>query len=104
VNRHIFDYNPLLELPGDEVGEDEFQWAFRFVRDFMNDTLTLYLVVATFGIKAEDGAFERLAAEYDITDSVAVKGGVVFYQSGDKGRFRDVSANDRLFLELAYNF
>jgi hypothetical protein len=104
VNRHIFDYNPLLELPGDEVGEDEFQWAFRFVKDFMNDTLTLYLVASTFGVKADDGAFERLAVEYDITDAVSVKGGVVFYQSGDKGRFRDVSQNDRLFLDVRYSF
>jgi hypothetical protein len=104
VNRHIFDYDPLLELPGDEVREDEFQWAFRFVRDFLNDTLTLFVVASTFGIKADDGAFERLAAEYDITDAVSVKAGVVFYQSGDKGRFKDVSQNDRLFLDLRYSF
>ena len=104
VNRHIFDYDPLLNLPGDEVRENEFQWAFRLVKGLLNDTLTLYLVASTFGIKAEDGAFERLAAEYDITDAFAVKGGVVFYQSGDKGRFKDVSRNDRLFLELTYNF
>jgi len=104
VNRHIFDYDPLLELPGDELREDEFQWAFRIVKDLLNDTLTLYLVASTFGVKAEDGAFERLAAEYDISDSFAVKGGVVFYQSGDKGRFRDVSQNDRLFLDVRYSF
>jgi hypothetical protein len=104
VNRHIFDYDPLLELPGDELREDEFQWAFRFVRDFMNDTLTLYVVASTFGVKAEDGAFERLALEYDITDAIAVMGGVVFYQSGEKGRFSDVSQNDRLFLDVRYSF
>jgi hypothetical protein len=104
VNRHIFDYDPLLELPGDEVDENEFQWSFRFVRDFMNDTLTLFVVASTFGVKADDGAFERLALEYDITDAVAVMGGVVFYQSGDKGRFKDVSQNDRLFLDLRYSF
>jgi hypothetical protein len=104
VNRHIFDYNPALELTGDEVDEDEFQWAFRFVRSFLNDTLTLYAVASTFGVKADDGAFERVALEYDITDAIVVTGGVVFYQSGDKGRFRDVSQNDRLFLELTYSF
>ncbi len=104
ANRHIFDYDPLLELPGDELSEDEFQWSFRIVKELLNDTLTLFLVATTFGIKAEDGAFERLAAEYDITDAVSVTGGVVFYQSGDKGRFRDVSQNDRLFLDVRYSF
>jgi hypothetical protein len=104
VNRHIFDYDPLLELPGDEFSENEFQWTFRIVKDLLNDTLTLFLVASTFGIKADDGAFERLAAEYDITDAVSVTGGVVFYQSGDKGRFRDVSQNDRLFLDVRYSF
>jgi len=104
ANRHIFDYDPLLERPGDEVDENEFQWAFRFVRDFMHDTLTLYAVASTFGVKADDGAFERLALEYDITDAIAVMGGVVFYQSGDKGRFKNVSQNDRLFLDLRYSF
>ncbi len=104
VNRHIFDHDPLLELPGDEVRENEFQWAFRFVRDFLNETLTLFVVASTFGVKADDGAFERLALEYDITDAIAIMGGVVFYQSGDKGRFKNVSANDRLFLDLTYSF
>ncbi len=82
------------------MSENEFQWAFRIVKDLLYDSLTLYLVVSTFGIKAADGAFERLAAEYDISDAVAVTGGVVFYQSGNKGRFRDVSQNDRLFLDV----
>jgi len=104
VNRHIYGYDPLLGLPRDELSENEFQWSFRIVKTLLHDTLTLYLVASTFGVKAEDGAFERLAAEYDITEAVAIKGGVVFYQAGDKGKFRDVSHNDRLFLELTYSF
>ena len=69
-----------------------------------NDTLTFSLLVSTFGIKADDGAFERLDAEYDITDAVSVRGGVVFYQSGEKGIFKGISANDRLFFEVKYSF
>jgi hypothetical protein len=104
ANRHIFDYDSHLELPPDEICENEFQWSLRVTKDFLNDTLTLTLLASTFGIKADDGAFERLEAEYDITDSISIKGGVVFYQSGDKGFFQSVDANDRLFAQLKYSF
>ena len=104
ANRHLFDYNPSLEQPPDEIRENEFQWALRFNRDFLNDTLTLTLLASTFGIKADDGAFERLDAEYDITDAVSIRGGVVLYQAGDKGLFQDVGGNDRLFVILKFNF
>ena len=104
VNRHIFDYSDQLEQPPDEKSENEFQWALRIAKDFINDTLTLSLLASTFGIKADDGAFTRIDGEYDVTDALAVRGGVVFYQSGDKGRFKDVGANDRLFLAVKYSF
>jgi len=104
ANRHIFEYNDLLKLPPDEIDENEFQWALRVMQDYLNDTLTFSLLVSTFGIKADDGAFERLDAEYDITDAVSVRGGVVFYQSGKKGIFKGISDSDRLFFEVKYNF
>ncbi len=104
ANRYIFDYDPMLEQAPDDTDENDFQWAFRISRDFINNTLTLTLLASTFGVKADDGAFQRLDAEYDITDAVSVRGGVILYQSGDKGIFQDVSANDRLFVVLTYNF
>jgi hypothetical protein len=103
ANRHIFEYDDVLKLPPDEIDENEFQWALRVMQDYLNDTLTFSLLVSTFGIKADDGAFERLDAEYDITDAVSVRGGVVFYQSGEKGIFKGISANDRLFFEVKYS-
>jgi hypothetical protein len=104
VNRHIFDYNQQFRQFPDEIRANEFQWSLRFVKDFLNDTLTLTLLGSTFGVKADDGSFVRLDAEYDITDAVSIRGGVVFYQSGDKGLFQDVAANDRLFVVCKYNF
>jgi hypothetical protein len=104
ANRHINDYNKLLEQSPDEIRENEFQWALRITKDFINDTLTLTLLAATFGIKADDGSFERFDTEYDVTDAVSVRGGVVFYQSGDLGRFKNIGDNDRLFFEIKYSF
>jgi len=104
ANRHINGFNKELKLPPEELLENEFQWVARITKNFINDTLTLTLLASTFGIKADDGAFQRLGAEYDVTDAISVRGGVVFYQPGDQGKFKNVGDNDRFFLELKYSF
>ena len=104
VNRHINNFDDVLELPPDTAQEDEFQWVFRLTRDFLNETLTLTLLASTFGGTGQDGAFQRLSAEYDITDSIEIAGGVVLYKSGDLARFRNIGDNDRLFCEIKYSF
>jgi hypothetical protein len=104
VNRHINDFDETLELPPAEAQEDEFQWVFRLSRTFLNDTLTFVLLASTYGSTAQDGAFQRVSAEYDVTDSVEIGGGVVFYQSGDIARFKNIGDNDRLFFNIKYSF
>jgi hypothetical protein len=104
VNRHINDFEDVLELAPDQAQEDEFQWVVRLTRDFLNETLKLTLLAATFGGTGQDGAFQRISAEYDITDSIEIEGGVVFYKSGDLARFSNIGDNDRLFCEIKYSF
>ncbi len=104
VDRCLADYDERLTSFPDEIRRHQFQWAARVTRDFANDTLTLTALATTFGANAEDGAFERLEVEYDITDAVSIRGGVVLYQSGDLGYFKDVDANDRVFAECTYSF
>jgi len=48
--------------------------------------------------------FERLDAEYDLTDSVSIRGGIVMYQTGSTGRYQEVDGLDRLFLVCKYSF
>ncbi len=104
VNRHINGFEESLKLTPDNVQEDEFQWVFRLTRDFLNDTLTLTLLASTYGPTSQDGAFQRVSAEYDITDSVEISGGVVLYQSGDLAMYRNIDDNDRLFFNIKYSF
>ncbi len=104
VNRNINDFDDVLELSPDQAQEDEFQWVFRLTRDFLNDTLTLTLLASTFGGTGQDGAYQRFSAEYDITDSIEIAGGVVLYQSGDLAMYRNIDDNDRLFCEIKYSF
>jgi len=104
VNRHINDFDDVLELPPDKAQKDEFQWVVRLTRNFLNETLDLTLLASTFGGTGQDGAFQRLSAEYDITDAIEIEGGLVFYKSGDLARFRNIGDNDRLFCQIKYSF
>ncbi|MBW2544027.1 MAG: DUF1302 family protein [Deltaproteobacteria bacterium] len=104
ADRHINDFDEALKLAPDNAREDEFQWVFRLTRDFLNETLVLTLLASTYGATGQDGAFQRFSAEYDITDSVQISGGVVFYQSGDLAMYRNIGDNDRLFCEIKYSF
>ena len=104
VLRHLKDFEDILEQPPDEVRENEFQWAIRFTRTYLNDTLTLTALASTFGAKVQDGFFERISAQYDLTDAVEISGGVVFYQTGDTEKFSRIGDNNRLYFEIKYSF
>lgn len=102
--RHLLDYDSRLDQVPDEVDENEFQWTFRITKEFLNDTLAITLNAGSLGAKSNDGVSGRLDAEYDVTDAVSIRGGVVFFQSGDKERFQNIDAADRLFAVFKYNF
>lgn len=104
ANRHINNHRPYLEKYPDSVLQDMYQLAFRYNRDFLNKTLSLSLLVMIYGPSDADGAFERLALDYDLTDTITVRGGAVLYQSGDLLTMQEVGDNDRVFAELRYSF
>ena len=104
VNQHIFGYRGELENAPDRVDEDLFQWVICMQKDFMNETLTLTVLAAAYEEKMQGGSYQRISAEYDIADSLSVKAGVVFYQSGDQPLFSDAGGNDKIFMELKYSF
>ena len=104
ANRHLFDFEDALKLSPDKAVEDEFQTAFRFTRALLNDTLTVIFLAQTFDLFGDGGAFQRISAEYDLTDSIQLSGGFVFYTSGDLRQFHDIGDNDRLFLGIRYSF
>ncbi len=104
ANRHLFDFDEALEQGPDYANEDEFQTVIRYTKDFRNETLTLTALASLFGTLGDDGAFERITLEYDVTDTVQLKIGAVLYQSGDMYRFNNIGDNDRLILEAEYHF
>lgn len=101
VTRYIFDHDDTLQAAGQE--ENLFQSVFSVSRNFLNETLTISFIAATFG-DGGDGAYQRLTCEYDLTDSFKIYGGVIFYKSGDITMFKDVDNNDRVFCDFTYSF
>jgi len=104
VNRHIIGFDNRMKQPPDNAQQDLLQAAFMVVRDFINDTVQMKLLCSIFGAQAEDGAFERIQFDYDLTDHITLTGGVIFYQSGDQAAFANVGDNDRIFMKYTYAF
>ncbi|MFP4533981.1 MAG: DUF1302 family protein [Desulfobacterales bacterium] len=102
AHRHLFDFVSRLEAFPDYAVKDELEWTFRLERFFMNNRLKFVLFTSTYGLKGQDGAFQRLSAEYELTDAIGIDGGLVFYESGDSILFNDVGDNDRMFLGITY--
>ncbi|MCI5121414.1 MAG: hypothetical protein D3908_09555, partial [Candidatus Electrothrix sp. AUS4] len=104
ANHHINNHRPYLEAAPDGVYQDMYQLAFRCTRDFLNDTLSVTLLAMLYGPSSADGAYERLSLDYDLTDTITLRGGAVLYQSGDLLALQDVGDNDRIFAEIRYSF
>jgi len=102
VNRHITNFDRRLESPPDDAQEDEFETVLRYSGDYMHDTLHLVLLASR--VTGDDGAFQRISAEYDVTDAFSVRVGLVTYHSGDEGQFSNIGDNDRFFFEARYWF
>jgi hypothetical protein len=104
ANRHYFDFDKRLEDSPDLQKEDLFEWALRVTKPYWNDTLDVTFFTTIFGLTGEDGGFQRFTAVYDLTDSIELTGGIVFYQSGDLRRTMDIGDNDRVYFNVQYNF
>ncbi|MCP4352623.1 MAG: DUF1302 domain-containing protein [Desulfobacterales bacterium] len=104
ANRHINNFDNVLEQFPDTAKQDEFQSVLRINRTFLNERLSLTLLVSVFDFTGDDGAFQRFSAEYDLADAVKITGGVVLYQSGDIAKYKNIGDNDRMFFEIKYSF
>ena len=99
-----FDFEERMEDSPDFQKEDLFEWAFRVMKPYLNDTLTLTFLANIFGPTGDDGGVQRFRSEYDYTDSIQFTGEIVFYQSGDLRRTMGIGDNDRVYFNVQYNF
>lgn len=109
VQRHILNYDGALKFEAGGVEfadaeQDSFEAAFRVTADFMNSRLQLTGVAVVLIGDAYQGSVERLQANYQLMDALNLAGGIVLYQGGDDPYFESIARNDRLFLQIDYDF
>lgn len=102
AGRYLIDYESALNNPYDQAREMEFLSALRYSGDFFNDIFHFTVLMGLFGETGQDGAYERIAFEYDVYDGTSITIGAAFYQSGDK--YPHIGDNDRVFVNLTYHF
>ena len=100
VDRHLYDYQPL---PGGQPRND-WQAAVRYQGDFQHDRLHLTLVGTFIELFDNSAGFIRASGEYELTDDLDLRLGVVFYQQGERPPTRGLGDNDRVFMDLEWSF
>jgi hypothetical protein len=93
-----------LKKAPDSARQDDHRWALRLTRSFMHEELELTVLAAATGADLKGGGFIRTQLDYDWGHGLHIKGGVVFYQSGDRPPYTAVGGNHRMFLEFEYSF
>lgn len=78
-----FDFDRKLEDSPNYLKQDQYQYAFCYVLDFISNTLHLTFLASLYDLDFDGGGFERFELEYDIDDALSIRSGIVFYQSGD---------------------
>ena len=106
VDRHLLDFDPVLEKPPDGTLEDVNQYVLAYRADLLRQQLHVLAVAVFFGGEAEKGSLQRYSATYDWFEAFSVTGGVVLYSPGDGSNFllQGAKDNDRLFLAAKYSF
>ena len=99
------DYSPVLQSAPDIQDENSTQYVISLRRSFLRDRLHVYSLSSFFGAGFEQGSFQRLSAEYQLRDGLALTLGVLFFHSGDSGGVPDTyEDNDILFMQAKYSF
>jgi hypothetical protein len=101
VNRHLRHFELL---PLDPQERNAWEGSLLVTADFLHDRLHATLVAIGFGAHLEDGGLVRAELEYELRDALALSGGVVMYQKGERPPLDFWGHNDRLFLKLQYSF
>ena len=104
ANRHINNIDDAIKSAPDFAQENIWQSAFRYQSDHLHNTLHATLLASFFGLGGQDGAFQRASLKYDVDDSISATAGVILYQAGNSFFFQNIEDNDRLFLDIKYNF
>jgi hypothetical protein len=109
VNRHLREFDSTLATDaatGEPTAVERNAWesSLLVTADFLHDRLHATLVAIGFGAHLEDGGLVRAELEYELRDALALAGGIVMYQKGERPPLDFWAHHDRLFLKIQYSF
>jgi len=105
AHRHLLDFDSRLEASPDNAREDLLDLAMKITRSFRHQTLRVNLTTNVYSDYARRAsAFQHFFVEYDVSDSIEVAAGIVFYQSGEQEKYRNIGNNDRVHFDIKYSF
>jgi hypothetical protein len=79
------------------------QYALRYTQNFLNKTLDFTTLYSNFGKNLNNGGFLRTWIDYDYDDNIDITFGFINYFGSDL-KFDMLKNNDRVFVNLKYNF
>ncbi|ETR70997.1 MAG: SH3 type 3 domain-containing protein [Candidatus Magnetoglobus multicellularis str. Araruama] len=104
MNQHVCQHDIKLLNPPDRTRENTFQSAFRLTKNLFHEKLSVTGLLLLSGTTSQHGSFERLSVEYDWNDAIDITFGFAIYQTGRSYIFKRLQDNDRIFLDIQYNF
>jgi len=103
INRHLHHFRTELSASPEAPQRNETQASLRLDRNLLHDRLTLTALLIFIDEWSHNGGLQRFTATYDMADNWNITGGVIFYQSGP-GTLASFEDNDRVFMEIRYDF
>lgn len=103
VNRHWLDLprSPVLE---EFFEQSTFETALRISRPFFRERLDVTLLGVVLGERAQDGGLFRASAEWELADAWRTEAGILIFVDGPQKGIGAYDSNDRIYLELKYDF
>jgi len=103
VLRDINNYDNRLSNEFIITKKRTYQHAFRASSDFFNATLKANYLISLYGSRLDEGGFQRVWFDMDISDGVKASLGYVDYRGGSK-LFDYIRDEDMFFGSYSYSF
>ncbi len=102
--RHLFDYDTELSNSATSPAENSYQYALTIRKSLLNNKLNLHYTYSLFTSRKKDGDISRVQAEYELRKNTLITTGIVTYSTGNQESFKQISENDRVFVNIKQFF
>ena len=103
VNRHLLN-EPTGPMTIQLTPQSRFETGLRISRPFFRERLNLTALAVGFGERLQNGGLFRFSGDYEIDDAWNLEAGILLFLGGPDQGLGAFESNDRVYMELEYNF